>query len=126
MGSCHFERPRIIFSPCVVKSSHLGRGGGAIFFGSAKCRTHSREPLRDSRWKVSSASTIPEKLTVELLPMMENTSIRQRQTVYLLSPSCRASLRTDWGAAAPSISRSATKNRSGRWSRPMALPVLPE
>jgi len=30
-----------------------------------------------------------------LLPMIENTSIRQRQIVYLLRSSCLASLRTD-------------------------------
>lgn len=72
MGSCHFERPRIIFSPCVVKSSLLGRGGGATVYGFVTCRAHSREPSRDSRWKVSSASTIPEKPTAGLLPMMEN------------------------------------------------------
>ena len=110
-----------------MKPSHLGRGGGAAFFGSAKYRTHQREALRDSRWKVSSVSTIPEKLAVALLLLlMESISIRQRQTAYLLSPSRRARLRTDCGAAVPSISRSATMNRSGRWSRPMALPVLPE
>ncbi len=70
---------------------------------------------------------IPEKLADEmLLPMIENTKIRQRQTVYLLSPSRLASLRTYCGAEVPNISRSATMNRSGRWMRSMALPVRPE
>ena len=110
MGSCHFEKPCHNLSPCVVKSSHLSRGGGATLLGSAKCRTYSREPLRVSRWKVSSASTISEKLTAGLLPMMENTSIRQRQIIYLLSPSRRASLRTDCGVTVHSIFRSTTMN----------------
>jgi len=70
---------------------------------------------------------IPEKPADELLrAMIENTSIPQRQTVYLLSPSRPAILRTDCGAEVPGISRSATMNRSGRWMRPMAPPVRPE
>lgn len=69
---------------------------------------------------------IPEKAAAVPLPMIEKTSIRQRQIVYLLSLSCLASSRTDCGAVVPSISLSATMNRSGRWMRPMVLPVRPE
>ena len=72
-------------------------------------------------------SMIPEKLAATLLlRMIENTSIRQRQTVYLLRLICLASKRTDFGAEVPSISFSNSMNRSGRWMRPSALPVLPE
>jgi len=70
---------------------------------------------------------IPKKLAGTLLfPMIENTNIRQRQTVYLLRSSCFASLRTDCGAELPNISLSVAMNRSGRWMRPMALAVRPE
>lgn len=63
---------------------------------------------------------IPENLIAVPLPTIENTSIRQRQTVCLLSPSFSASLRTESAAEVPSMSLRPSMNRSGRWMRPMA------
>ena len=103
------------------------QNGLGVLFGSAKCRTLSRDPFLDSRWQVSSASKIPENFAATLLfPMIENTIIRQRQIVYLLRSSCLATLRTDCGAEQPNISLSTSMNRSGRWMRPRALPLRPE
>ncbi|MEQ5869762.1 hypothetical protein J4E08_07595 [Sagittula sp. NFXS13] len=46
--------------------------------------------MRDSRWQISSASIIPEKLAATLLfPMIENTSIRERRTLHFSSRSRR-------------------------------------
>jgi hypothetical protein len=69
----------------------------------------------------------PVKLVAEIvLPMVKNTSIRQRQAVYLLSLSCRACMCVERGVEVLSISLSTTMNRFRRWMRSTTLYVQPE
>lgn len=94
--------------------------------GAALCRAHSLDALRLSRWRVSSASTIPERAACETPGSIRRMHIRHRHIVWRETPSRAAAFRHDNGVPFPNIFFTSSRKRSGRWIPAIGVAVKPD